>query len=165
MDNATLEMFDKTINQIDDFVFVKPICDFFKINYENQCRVIQKDSILQSCSTKKSNKMLFGDERDRHTLSKKGFIRWIQLINPQLVQVSLREKLEIYQTNVFEYFYQSAIEKKQFFEIYSEILSLKKAQKEISSKIKEKTDCLHSFKFIREMRLSLPVDLFSNLEN
>jgi hypothetical protein len=164
MDVTTLEMFENTINELDEFIFIKPICDFFKINYENQCRIIQKDTILKTSSTKKSNKMLFGDERERYTLSKKGFIRWIQLLNPQLVQVSLRDKLEIYQSNVFEFFYQSAIERKQFFEIYSEILSMQRAQKELNSKIKERKEVLHSFKFIKEMRFSLPMDLFSQIE-
>jgi hypothetical protein len=101
--NTALSMFNSTVKYSGEQIFVKPFCDFFGISYENQCRFIKKDMILQTSSTKKSDKLLFGDERERVTLSKIGFMRWIQLINPQIVQVSLREKLKEYQYMIFEF--------------------------------------------------------------
>ena len=107
METGLSNMFSTTILYSGDYIFVKPFCDFFNINYENQIRNIQGDEILKSEATKKSNKMLFNDKKERYTLSKKGFIRWIQRINPQIVQVSLREKLKQYQIFIFDFLFGS----------------------------------------------------------
>lgn len=105
MNTTALQMFNLTIKYADDTIFVQPFCDFFQINSQNQYRVINKDLILKSERTKKSSKLIFGDERPRLTLSRRGFIRWIQLINPQIVHVSLREKLMEYQTLIFDFLF------------------------------------------------------------
>ena len=105
MESNALQMFNATIRYADDTIFVQPVCDFFKINAQNQYRVINKDAILRTERIKKSSKSIFDDERPRLTLSRRGFIRWIQLLNPQIVHVSLRGKLIEYQTLIFDFLF------------------------------------------------------------
>lgn len=100
-----VSIFQQTVLNDDGFIYIKPLCDLFKINYENQTRRIYNDVILQRSSTKKSNKLIFGDNIPRVAVTKRGFIRWIQIINPQIVQVDLREKFESYQEQIFDYLY------------------------------------------------------------
>lgn len=96
--------------------FVKPFCDFFKIDFDNQVKRIKNDMICQTDTGKNTDKLLFGDEIPRLTLSKRSFVRWIQLINPQILQVSLRDKFIQFQANIFEYIYSGTSNKLQFLE-------------------------------------------------
>jgi len=110
MENSELELFQKTIVlEENTYVFIQPLCDFFDINVENQSRIIKNDIVLESQSTKKSNNFLFNDNRQRTCLTKKGFIRWIQLLNPNIVKPELRQQLIQYQTLVFDYIYGQAL--------------------------------------------------------
>lgn len=83
--------------------FVKPICDFFKIDYENQVKRINRDKICQTDTGKKADESVFGDNIPRLTLQDRGFSRWIQIINPSIVAGELREKFELFQANIFQY--------------------------------------------------------------
>lgn len=136
MENTTaLTMFDSTVKYSGEEIFIKPFCDFFEINYQNQCRFIKKDVILQTSWIKKSDKLLFGDERERLTLSKVGFMRWIQLINPQIVHVSLREKLKEYQSFIFEFFLGNIKSEDKTKLAYSRLNKLKRLQSRIKAEI------------------------------
>lgn len=110
METKELKLFKQTVVfDESDCIFIQPLCDFFKINSENQTRTIKNDVILEKESTKKSNKIIFGNNIPRVCLSKKGFIRWIQLINPNTVNPNLKDKLIVYQTFVFDYIYGQAL--------------------------------------------------------
>jgi hypothetical protein len=104
---TTLELvLSKTILRDEDqFIFIEPVCNFFGIGFRNQQRVIGKDPICQSDSTKKYNELLFRDKRLRLCVGKRAFIRWIQLINAQIVRKDLRELFVQYQVAVFDYLY------------------------------------------------------------
>ncbi len=108
METNSLQMFDTTIKYSGEDIFIKPLCDFFKIEYDNQLRNIKNDPILQTSAGKNPSMLLFGDDRPRVTLSKRGFLRWIQLINPRLVPENLREKLTDYQAQIFDYLFRSS---------------------------------------------------------
>lgn len=108
METTALKMFESTIKIENDQVYVKPLCDFFKIDYQNQVERIRKDKILANSYGKNRNKMMFGDNYPRVSLDKKGFIRWIQLINPSLLPENLRDSFITYQTLIFDFFYGSA---------------------------------------------------------
>jgi len=137
MENNELVMFERTVKYSNDVIFIKPLCDLFNISYENQCRVISNDEILQTSSTKKSDKMLFGDKRERVCLTKKGFIRWIQLINPQIVQVSLKENFIKYQILIFDYLYGN-VEKEDLLKIkYARLKKLKSLYGKIGYEIQQ----------------------------
>ncbi len=108
METTALKMFESTVRYEGDQIFVKPLCDFFKIDYQNQVERIRNDSILASSYGKNRNKMVFGDNYPRVSLDKKGFIRWIQLINPSILPEDMRENFVNYQTLIFDFFYGSA---------------------------------------------------------
>ncbi len=102
MNAQSLEMFDSTIKYGDGEIFVKPLCDYFGIQYDNQLRRIKTDPILKTSAGKFTSMLLFGDERPRVTLTPYGFLRWIQLLNPQVVQADKRDLLLEYQTLIFD---------------------------------------------------------------
>lgn len=103
--NLELALGKTIVENEDEYVFVEPLCDFFGINFKNQKRTINEDSILKSEGTKKYHELLFGDKRLRLCLPKRGFIRWVQIINAQLVHPELRELFIQYQVAVFDYLY------------------------------------------------------------
>ena len=135
METQQLAMFQSTIQYSGEFIYIKPICDFFDINYENQCRVIGRDSLLKKWSTKKSNSLLFGDNYPRILLSKRGFIRWIQQLNHQIIQVDLREKLLQYQELVFDFLFESAEREEKVKLDYARLHKLKRLKAKINLEI------------------------------
>jgi len=90
----------------DDFVFIEPVCDFFRISYINQKRRIADDPICQTGSTKKYSELIFGDKRRRLCVDKRAFLRWIQIISVSIIHPNLRELFQEYQVAVFDYLYQ-----------------------------------------------------------
>lgn len=105
MNHQELQLFKDTIKFGGDQIFIKPFCDFFEISYNHQTKVIREDKILSTSTRKNIDMLLFGDKKARITLSPRGFIRWIQLINPRTVPVSLQDKLEVYQNFIFDFMY------------------------------------------------------------
>lgn len=97
----------------DEYVFVDPVCEFFGIRTKTQLERINRDPICQSDSRKNSCQSLFGDKRRRLSLGKRGFIRWIQIISPEIVSSNLRELFQNYQVAVFDYLYLGAQHKTQ----------------------------------------------------
>lgn len=108
METTALKMFESTVKVENDQIYVKPICDFFKIHYANQVDKIKNDPILGNSFQKNKNKIVFGDNYPRVSLDKKGFIRWIQIINPSIIREDLRESFIKYQALIFDFFYGSA---------------------------------------------------------
>lgn len=90
-------------------IFVKPICDLFKIDYENQLKRIKKDPLLSKLASKKTATLQFGDNFERICLPERGFFRWVQLINPTLVQEDIRVHFLDFQINLFDYFFNKAV--------------------------------------------------------
>lgn len=122
MQPNTLAIYKQTVLFEGALIWVKPVCDFFNLNVQNQYRLIKKDPILAKLWTKIStdfskNENLYAknstdlgkiDKNGRVLLSKKGFIRWIQIINSNTIIETLREKFISYQENVFDYLFDSA---------------------------------------------------------
>ena len=88
MDTQILQVFDETIIREEGYIFIKPLCDFFGINPENQGDRIKSDPILAKSSLKKPMKTTNSNNYPRICLDKKGFVRWIQIINPNIVAVA-----------------------------------------------------------------------------
>jgi hypothetical protein len=157
MENEIREMFMKTIREEDDAIFIKPLCDFFKIDFKNQCEVIRRDPILARLGGKKTSKTLFGDNHVRIWLPKKGFIRWIQKINPSTVTPHLRSLLLIYQELVFDYLYGAAEEQRLIGSLNTEIQAMQMEYSRLGNGIKlrrrQLTDLLD-----RRYQYSLPFD-------
>ncbi|MBS4014477.1 MAG: hypothetical protein KGZ97_12105 [Bacteroidetes bacterium] len=55
MKTTEIQVFENAVKFAEEYIWLKPVCDFFQINYENQTRKIKSDSILANQSTKKSN--------------------------------------------------------------------------------------------------------------
>lgn len=89
----------------DDKIFIELACNFFGINLLNQTERIRKDRICKSDFGKNHSYLVFGDNRQRLCLGRKGFIRWIQIINPAIVRHELRELFIQYQVAVFDFLY------------------------------------------------------------
>lgn len=88
-----------------EYIFISPVCDFFGLSTKNQIEQLKKDPICQSDIRKISSESVFGDKRKRLVLSRRGFIRWIQLISAALVSSNLRDLFQQYQVAVFDYLY------------------------------------------------------------
>lgn len=118
MGNTDLTMFNQTvIYDENNDIFVQHLCEFFEINYKYQQKIIEKDHILATCSQKKGDKLLFSDNRKRTCLTREGFLRWIEILNPNIVKESLREQFKTYQKLVVDYLYGKSVVpniKKQF---------------------------------------------------
>jgi hypothetical protein len=132
--------------------FVKPICDFFGIDYENQTKRINNDKICQTDTGKNLSEQVFGDKIQRLTLRDRGFSRWIQIINPSIIAGELTEKFEIFQANIFDYLWNGNIQKREqledirtFSESINKALKLKRqVQAFVREQNKIKNICMES---------------------
>lgn len=86
-------------------IFIDPFCDFFGIQTRNQLDRLKQDPICQSDMQKISCQSIFGDKKLRYCIGKRGFIRWIQIINAAIVRTELQELFVKYQIAVFDYLY------------------------------------------------------------
>lgn len=125
MKTAISQIFEKTIQSDEDYIFIKPLCDFFGIDTENQVLKIKNDPILAICYGKNSNKTMFGDNYLRFFLDKKGFVRWIQIINPNIVSPDLREAFLTYQELIFDYLYGAAEEQMMIAKLNAKLQEMK----------------------------------------
>lgn len=145
METTAISMFTSTVKYSGEVIFIKPFCDFFQIEYNNQTRRINLSPILKTCMGKKPSMLLFGDERERLTLTKQGFITWILQLNPSIVQVSLREKLLQYQSLIFDFMFGS-IEREDNAKLnYARLNKLKRLKTKIVSEISRCEDEIHNY--------------------
>jgi hypothetical protein len=152
METTALSMFNSTIKYHGNDIFIKPFCDFFKIEYDNQCRRIKSSPLLKTSAGKNTSMLLFGDERERVTLTKQGFITWILQLNPSIVQVSLQEKLLQYQTLIFDFMFGSIKREESIRLKYMRLKKLKKLKSKIANEISNCEEEIKSYldgKFIQ----------------
>jgi len=71
-------IYKQTIVEKNDLIFIKPLCDFFGIDYDNQVRKINNDPILQFETSKKTDENNFKDKRVRLAVSICMFFRLLQ---------------------------------------------------------------------------------------
>ena len=105
MESTALKMFTETVKEENNIIWIKPLCDFFQINVQNQHRKLKNDAVFGKLWTKKSADFGEIDKNGRIMLTKKGFLRWIQIINPNLISDDLREKFTEYQEKVSDYLF------------------------------------------------------------
>jgi hypothetical protein len=136
MKTAISQIFEKTIQTDGEYIFIKPLCDFFKIDTENQVLKIKNDPILANCYAKNSNKILFKDNYPRFCLDKKGFVRWIQIINPTIIDQNLRASFLIYQELILDYLYGAAEEQQRIARLNLQLQELKSEYSLLGSEIR-----------------------------
>ncbi len=136
MEKTALQMFTATVKNDDEHIFIKPLCDFFGIDSEKQVVKIKNDPILAFCYAKKSNKTQFGDNYLHFCLDKKGFIRWIQLINPNTINKNMRNSFLSCQELIFEFLYGAAEEQELIGRLNAKLQNLKMDYSSIGHEIR-----------------------------
>jgi len=162
--DESLAMFKETIIVEQELIWIKPVCDFFQINYKWQCEVIRKDHILISMDRKTSPHLAFGDKRSRILLPKKGFIRWVQLINPTTVAESLREKFMKYQEMIFDYFYGSAEEEQKVQVSFKRLRKMERIYNKLGNEIKKVKKEIDNHWNQKYLQLSVPFEPKKSIE-
>lgn len=155
METQALSMFEQTIKYHGNDIWIKPFCDFFGISYKWQVEVLKKDHILSSMVRKNWNEILFGDKRERILLPKKGFIRWIQLINPKIVKEELRRKFKQFQELIFDYLYGSVEDEQQIRFHYNRLHKLERLYGIIGNEIKHTKKILAQYLNSRYTQMSI----------
>lgn len=121
MENTTLAMFEKTVHYEESrLIWVRPVCDFFQIDVRNQHRKIKSDPVLGKLVEKSTPDLGRIDENGRILLSKKGFLRWIQIINPNIIPEELKGNFIRFQELLADYFYGSVSEESQISSLVAE---------------------------------------------
>lgn len=140
-----------------DLIWVEPVCNFFEISYRNATRSIQNDHFLASHCTKKSSDLLFSDKRSRFLLTKQGFIRWIQIVNPNTVRPDLREKFVKFQVLVFDYLYGAAEQQAEEAKLYAEIQEKTALRKALATDVRKAQQRLNRILCVKYGQLELPM--------
>ena len=136
MENTALKMFTDTVKYKDNHIFVKPLCDFFEIDYDNQVSKIKKDPEMASRTGKFRCEVLFSDTRLHFSLTKNGFLMWILSINPSLVREDLREKFIRYKSLISDYLYGSVEEQENIRMLNGRLQLLKNKYSEVGTEIR-----------------------------
>lgn len=145
MDTTAISMFTSTVKYSGEDIFIQPFCDFFQIDYLNQRKAINRNPLFKTSVSKKTSMLLFGDERERLTLTKQGFITWILQLRCQIVHPNLREKLLLYQSLIFDFMFGS-IEREEKAKVnYARLNKLKRLKTKIVSEIARCEDEIHNY--------------------
>lgn len=172
METTALTMFRQTVQYNGQNIWVKPVCEFFNLDVRNQHKKIKNDSILAKLvgkntpdleENRKSVPKQPGDlgEIDfngRILLSKRGFIRWIQIINANTVTENLREKFSIFQELIFDYLYGSIEDEEQTKLHYNRLRKLERLYGKIGSEIKKEKTIVSHFLNVKYNQLTLNFD-------
>lgn len=152
METTTLGMFTDTIRYKGANIWIAPVCDFFQISLQNQQRKLKTDPILSKLWIKMStdsleNENLDGkistdlgeiDKNGRILLTKKGFLRWIQIINPNTLQEELREKFIMYQEMISDFLFGSLAEHETITRVNHELQQWKQRYSEAGTMLMKK---------------------------
>lgn len=166
METTTVKMFSDTIGNENGLIWITPVCDFFNLHVQNQYSKIKKDPILGKLWIKMStdsleNENLYGknhtdsvqnenlvgkntpdlgeiDKIGRILLTRKGFLRWIQIINPNNLHEELREKFILYQEMVSDFLFGSVEEHENITRVNHELQQWKQKYSEAGTIVKKK---------------------------
>jgi hypothetical protein len=117
---------------------------------------------LQSIQIKKSDYLAFGDNRQRILLPKVGFIRWIQLINPNTVAPELRDKFIGFQTFVFDHIYGAAEQQRRIAELFKSIAAKREQRKRLADEIRREQAALNHIYATKYGQLQLDMGTNAN---
>lgn len=125
METTSIVMFKKTVTYEHGNIWVKPVCDFFNLDVKNQYTKIKNDPILGKLVGKNPPDLGQIDNNGRILLSKKGFLRWIQIINPNTIDKNFRGSFIIYQELIADYLFGAAEEQKLIGNLNAKLQNLK----------------------------------------
>lgn len=108
--NELIVVFDETtVNKENNQIPLKLICDYLGIDYDYQQHEISKSPVLKKYVVIVSNEELFGDKRQRLSLTKKGFLLFILSLSVESVPKENRETFYMYQEFIFDYLFDDAM--------------------------------------------------------
>jgi hypothetical protein len=150
METTALQMFTDTVKETDNMIWVRPLCDFFQIDVQNQYTKIKNDPILGKLYGKNStdlvqNEKLYGknstdfginDKNGRILLTKKGFIRWIQIINPNIIPFQLLDQFIEYQEKIADFLFGSVEEHEMISAANNRLQNLKGQYSQLGNEIR-----------------------------
>jgi hypothetical protein len=159
METSAIEMFKSTVQYQNELIWVKPVCDFFNLHDKNQYQKIKKDPILGKLWTDSSTELSENgnqyrllstdlgavDTNGRILLSRKGFIRWVQIMNAKSVDENLRDRFVSYQELVFDYLYGSLQEEQETALHYQRLRKLERLYGKIGAEIKREKQVLAGY--------------------
>lgn len=158
MENTELTMFTETVKYSGAQIWIEPVCNFFEISVQNQYRKLKNDPILSNLWIKKSTDLGDIDKNGRVLLTKKGFVRWIQIINSNTVPETLRAKFILYQSLVFDFIYGS-FEREELIKVdYLRLKKLKRLYSIIGREIQRVDERVKLYMDAKFSQLSLPLD-------
>lgn len=135
---AVLKQFEITFYDDNGRIWVKPVCELFKIDLRYQVEKINNDPYLKLNCEKIHNFKLFGDNRPRLCMGKFAFLRWILGINPNTVDPAFREGFAEFQKAVEELIFSSLKKLHAISKVQKDIKRIKEERKESSQAIKKK---------------------------
>lgn len=136
METTALQMFNATVKIENENIWIKPLCDFFNLHVQNQYTKIKNDPILGSIYGKNHKQMGEIDSHGRIFLSKKGFLRWVQIINPNTIDDNLVPQFLVFQELIFDYLIGSAEEQKRIGDLNANLQTLKSEYGRLGAEIK-----------------------------
>lgn len=145
METTALTMFVKTVKFENQLIWIKPVCDFFNLNLQNQQRKLKNDPILRNLWIKKSNDLGKIGKNGMILLSKKGFIRWIQIINANTIEEKLREKFMQFQELIFDFLYGNLQDEEMNKFHYIRLQKLEKLYSKIGLEIKQTKQFIYKY--------------------
>lgn len=189
METQELAMFTQTVKYSGNYIWVKPVCEFFRLDVRNQHKKIKSDPVLRNLvgkntpdwlknenlvgknhtdyiqtepdifnlRTKKSGDFGEIDQNGRILLTKRGFVRWIQIINANTIPQELRDQFITYQMLVFDYIYGSFEREEQVKVDYVRLKKLRRLYSVIGREIQRVEEQVRLYMDSRYTQLSLPL--------
>jgi hypothetical protein len=144
METTTLKMFTETVKEENNMIWVRPVCDFFRIDARNQHKNIRNDAILSKLVGKNTPDLGENDKNGRILLTKKGFIRWIQIINPNIIPDDLSEKFIEYQEKISDFLLGTMEEHEMISATKNRLQNLKGQYSQLGNEIRQAQKELHN---------------------
>ncbi len=135
METTELTMFRNSVQQIESNIAVKPFCTFFGLNFQNQVERIKRDPVLNQLYGNFRTVGADFKQREMFCLTKRGFIRWIDRINPQNVAENLRENFIRFQILIDDYLYGSEQDNEQMRLNYTRLKKLRQLYAKVGREI------------------------------
>jgi len=122
MNTEIIEYFDETkVDNQSELIPIEPLCQAFKIHFKHQVEALNVHPSLKNEVRIVANKNIFGDDRKRFHLSKKGFTIWLLGMDYKIIDNSIRADFLNYQYGILDYLYESTEQREQILKKKAEL--------------------------------------------
>jgi hypothetical protein len=122
MNTELIEYFDETkVDNQSETIPIEPVCDAFRIQFKHQVLTINDHPSLKKEVQLIANKTIFGDDRKRFHLTKKGFTMWLLGLDYKIVKPEIRDTFVNYQYGILDYLYESTEAREQILKKKAEL--------------------------------------------